>query len=279
MRIPLDYYRILGLPIQATNEQLRQAHRDRTLQLPRREYSDAAIAARKQLLDQAYDILSNLERRESYDANFLAKTYEAPGSSFASSDDIDELTLTSPSEESSLVDPHTPIIEVEDNQFIGALLVLQELGEYELVLKLGRTFLIGGNGSLKDGRYGDPSIAYSDIVLTVALACLELGREQWQQGQYENAAEALETGQQLLLREGLFAGVRGEIQSDLYRLRPYRVLELLASPETNVEDRQSGMELLEEMLQERGGIDGSENDQSGLTIDDFCASSSNYAAI
>jgi hypothetical protein len=42
VRIPLDYYRILGLPIQATAEQLSQAYRDRALQLPRREYSDAA---------------------------------------------------------------------------------------------------------------------------------------------------------------------------------------------------------------------------------------------
>ncbi|MEL6762276.1 MAG: J domain-containing protein, partial [Cyanobacteria bacterium J06607_6] len=47
MRIPLDHYRILGLPIQATTEQLKQAHRDRTLQLPRREYSEIAIESRK----------------------------------------------------------------------------------------------------------------------------------------------------------------------------------------------------------------------------------------
>ena len=63
MRIPLDYYRILGLPIQATAEQLQQAYRDRTLQLPRREYSEAAIAARKQLLEKAYAVLSTPKQR------------------------------------------------------------------------------------------------------------------------------------------------------------------------------------------------------------------------
>ncbi len=98
---------------------------------------------------------------------------------------------------------------------------------------------------------------------------MELGREQWQQGQYENAAEALETGQQLLLREGLFVNVRGEIQADLYRLRPYRILELLAAPEDYVSERRRGMKLLEEMLQERGGINGTQDDQSGLGVDDF----------
>lgn len=267
MRIPLDYYRILGLPIQATTEQLKQAHRDRTLQLPRREYSDAAIAARKQLLDKAYVLLANPEQRQLYDANFLAKTYELSSEpELATTGTV--VTPYTVSDDPDL-DPHAPSIEIEDQEFIGALLVLQELGEYELVLKLGRPFLSGGSASLKGGQYGDPAIVFSDIVLTVALACLELGREQWQQGQYENAAEALETGQQLLMREGLFVGVRGEIQSDLYKLRPYRVLELLAAPEDRVADRQQGIQLLQDILNDRGGIDGAADDQSGLNIDDF----------
>lgn len=270
MRIPLDYYRILGLPIQATSEQLRQAHRDRTLQLPRREYSEAAISARKKLLDQAYAALSDPTQRQQYDASFLAKTYDLPSASSNVEAPGFRVAGSVPlSENGTLIDPHTPSIEIDEDQFIGALLILQELGEYELVLKLGRPFLTGGSASLRDGHYGDPNIVFSDIVLTVALACLELGREQWQQGQYENAAEALETGRQLLLREGLFVGVRGEIQSDLYRLRPYRILELLAASEDQVEERQRGMDLLEEMLNERQGIDGTESDQSGLNVDDF----------
>lgn len=247
MRIPLDYYRILGLPIQATADQLKQAHRDRTLQLPRREYSEAAIATRKHLIDEAFAVLSDPEQRQDYDDQFLATAYET-----------DELT-----------DEQALTIEIDDRQLIGALLILQELGEYELVLKLGRPYLSSGTANLQDGRFGDPKLVLSDIVLTVALSCLELGREQWQQGQYENAAEALETGQELLLREGLFASVRGEIQSDLFKLRPYRILELLALPDANAEERQRGLLLLREMLRERNGIDGTGNDQSGLNIDDF----------
>ncbi len=264
MRIPLDYYRILGLPIQATAEQLRQAHRDRTLQLPRREYSDAAIASRKKLLDEAFAVLSNLEQRQTYDTSFLAKTYDLEPETSGTGERSLGQTL---SENGS--DPHTPSIEIQDEQFVGALLVLQDLGEYELVLRLGRPFLTGGSASLKQGQFGDPSIIFSDIVLTVALACMELGREQWQQRQYENASEALETGQQLLLREGLFAEVRGEVQADLYKLRPYRVLELLALPEDQTTQRYQGMQLLQDMLQERDGIDGAGDDQSGLNIDDF----------
>jgi hypothetical protein len=266
VRIPLDYYRILGLPIQATAEQLQQAHRDRALQLPRREYSEAAIAARKQLLDEAFAVLSNPEQRQDYDASFLAKSYDLEAGRADSTDENIRGTAIAPD---STADPYTPSIEIQDGQLVGALLILLELGEYELVLKLGRPYLTSGSVPLKNGRFGEPDIVLADIVLTVAFACLELGREQWQQGQYENAAESLETGQELLLREGIFASVRGEMQSDLFKLRPYRILELLALPEHHETERRQGLKLLRDMLQDRGGIDGTGDDQSGLNIDDF----------
>ena len=43
MQIPLDYYRILGIPMAASDEQLAQAYDDRIVGLPRREYSSPAI--------------------------------------------------------------------------------------------------------------------------------------------------------------------------------------------------------------------------------------------
>ncbi len=267
MRIPLDYYRILGLPIQATPEQLKQAHRDRTLQLPRREYSDVAIEARKQLIDEAYSVLSDFDQRQAYDMGFLAKTYE-PESELKTPNfgnrPNQATTLLEPA-----IDSHTPSIEIEDRQFVGALLLLNELGEYELVVKLCQPYLNNGSIGLKDGRFGDPELILPDVVLTVALAYLELGREQWQQGQYENAAGSLEVGQNLLLRESLFASLRGEMQGDLYKLRPYRILELLQLPLDKTAERRKGLQLLREMLHERGGIDGHGDDQSGLGVEDF----------
>ena len=288
MLIPLDYYRILGLPIQATAEQLQQAHRDRTLQLPRREYSQVAIAARKQLFDEAYAVLSNPEQRLAYDASFLAKTYDTENDSglgakhlwekIAADQKPNHATVLQEAEDnlnSDLwapdlsPDPQTPSIDIEPQQFGGALLILQELGEYELVLKLTRPYLSNGSPKIRAGIFGDPQLVRPDLVLTTALAYLELGREQWQQGQHENATLSLEAGQDLLLRESLFPSVRGEMQADLYKLRPYRILELLALPPEKVADRHRGLHFLREMLQERGGIDGSGDDQSGLGVEDF----------
>ncbi|NEQ30141.1 MAG: DUF4101 domain-containing protein [Leptolyngbya sp. SIO4C5] len=277
MRIPLDYYRILGLPIQATEEQLKQAHRDRTLQLPRREYSARAIEARKQLIDEAYSVLSDPEQRQSYDTHFLSKSYalevsaadpEVAQASDEVSVDLGEEALRSLASESAS-DAYTPTVEINDAQFLGALLILLELGEYELVIRLGRPYLSSGSSSLADERFGEPKTALADIVLSLSLACLELGREQWQQRQYESAAESLETGNELLLREELYPAIRNEIQSELYKLRPYRILELVALPLNHNRERRQGIQLLKAMLQDRGGIDGTEDDLSGLTIDDF----------
>lgn len=266
MRIPLDYYRILGLPIQANAQQLSQAYRDRALQLPRREYSEAAITSRKQLFDEAYAVLSDPEKREVYDESFLTTTYEQA----AERQTLPRSATANQATEGVTTEPHTPSIEIKDEQFVGALLILQELGEYELVLKLGQPLLSSRDSiGLDKGRWGDPQLVRPDIVLTIALSCLELGREQWQQGQYENAANSLSKGQELLLQESVFPAARGEIQADLYKLRPYRILELLALPEENIAQRQKGLQLLQEMLEERGGIDGNGDDQSGLSIDDF----------
>jgi ARC6-like, IMS domain/DnaJ domain len=264
VRIPLDYYRILGLPIQASTEQLQQAHRDRVLQLPRREYSELAIEARKQLLDEAYAILGDPAQRSAYDGSFLTKTY-AP--------DSPQVSESPPSatpasvEYTNYLEP--PSIEIQESEFVGALLILQELGEYELVLKLGRAYLGNSSTDIENGKFGEAKIARGDLALTVALACLELGREQWQQRRYEDAAETLSQGQELLLREGMFANVRGELQADIYKLRPYRILELLALPLEETGERRKGLLLLQEMLTERGGMDGTGDDQSGLNTDNF----------
>lgn len=275
MHVPLDYYRILGLPIQATADQLQQAHRDRGVQLPRREFSAVAIAARKQLIDDAYQILSNPAARRDYDSRFLANAYAeatpdiGPPAGLEVRPDLGEAALRSLATGPGAGEMPGNAIAIESELFAGALLILLELGEYEQVIHLGRPYLSSGTGNLSDGQFGDPALVQGDVVLTLALACLELGREQWHQRQYETAAESLETGHELLAKENRFPALRAEIQAELYKLRPYRILELLARPLDQTRERRQGLKLLKSMLEDRGGIEGTEDDLSGLVIDDF----------
>ena len=260
MLIPLDYYRILGLPIQATTPQLQQAYRQRSDQLPRPEYSQTAVATRQQLIDEAYTRLSQGASRQAYDETFLA----GGGNTAPPLLDAQGRRRAKPSTDRA----ETPMLDLDDRQFVGSLLLLQELGEYELVLELGYPHL-SNPGAIEAGRFGEAQLALADILLTVVLAYLELGREQWHQGQAEPAATSLKIAQELLLHHGLFASLRGEIQADLYKLRPYRVLELLAHPDENSVQHRQGLQLLRSMLKEREGIDGQGEDRSGLSVEDF----------
>jgi hypothetical protein len=248
VRVPLDCYRILGLTHLSGLDKVHQAHRDRLLSMPRREYSDAAIASRKRIIDKAYETLTDRDR--------LSPTNVSTANADEVSDaDSDRPVLTLP-----------PQIEADEKDFAGLLLILYELGESEKVLSLAKPYYDPEEAEYQSARISphDP-----DLLLSVSLSYLDLGREYWKQGQYEGAASSLESAQEILLREGLFLSIRSEIQADLFRLRPYRILELLASPDNHTNEHRKGLSLLQEMLDARRGIDGSGNDYSSLGIDDF----------
>ena len=249
MRVPLDCYRILGLTHLSGLDKIHQAHRDRLLSMPRREYSDAAIASRKRIIDHAYETLVERDQQ-------LKNPIEAD---LDGAEPLSQDLLTA----SNLMPPQ---IEVDEKDFVGLLLILYELGESEKVLSLAKPYYDPDEAEYQSARVSpyDP-----DLLLSVSLSYLDLGREYWKQGQYEFAANSLESAQEMLLREGLFLSIRSEIQADLFRLRPYRILELLSTPDNHANDHRKGMALLQEMLDARRGIDGSGNDYSSLGIDDF----------
>ena len=275
MRIPLDYYRILGIPLQVTEEQISQAYQDRLVQFPRREYSEVAIASRNELLDQAYRVLSDIEQRAEYNQKWWGSPEnQIPEESefilSEETEDQEKINLSPLSIENDGVDPQSPWIEISEPQLIGALLIFQELGEYEL---------IGQYGELALRNCDNPdlfSASRQDLVLTIALANLELSREQWQNQTYEKASFFGVKALAWLQEENLHPTIQQEIRNELYRLRPYRILEKLTLSQADnsdavgtLRDRDQGLQLLKEMIQDRRGIEGRGNDRSGLGTDDF----------
>ncbi|MEL6493582.1 MAG: IMS domain-containing protein [Cyanobacteria bacterium J06623_7] len=279
MRIPLDYYRILSVPVKATTAQLEQAYSDRQLQLPRREYSEQAIAARQQLIQYSYQVLSDSAQRASYDAQFLSNMQPVVASEAPESEgELAETGTELPEIEAELPEANNlsgqplanPTIDISAQQIVGALLILHELGEYETVLSIG---IDDFNQREAEQEALEEAVTLDttqeDLVLVVTLAYMELGREQWHRREYENAALSGQLGINLLQQKSLFPHIQQELEQDLAKLRPYRVLELISQNPTGSTPRGQGFKLLQSMLLQRQGIEGKGEDRSGLNFDQF----------
>ena len=283
MRIPLDYYQILSVPIKAAEQQLEQAYKDRLQQQPRREFNEYAIEARQALIKKAYQVLSDPQARANYDAQFLVnmqpvepleipEVSEDSQKAEAIEDDITEVA-----EEKIVADTApdsataNPTIDIPTSQLVGALLVMQELGEYELVLTQGIDFYNSQEFSqFQQKNAEEVNVATQEnVILVLALAYMELGREQWHRREYEAAAVSSQLGVDILNQENLFPQVKQELELDLYKLRPYRVLELISQNQPNSAPRARGFQLLRDMLVQREGIEGKGEDRSGLSFDQF----------
>ena len=155
-----------------------------------------------------------------------------------------------------------PITNLWEHQFL-----LLEQGEYERVVQFGESYLQRPIDLSRPPTA--EAVSEADVILTVALGYMGLGRERWQQKQVEQAAQDLQAGLDFLESEQLFPNIQAEIRTDLFKLRPYRILELLALPESEQTQREQGMKLLKDMLDQRGGIDGTADDFSGLDVDNF----------
>ncbi len=301
MRISLDYYRILTIPIKASKKQIDRAYKDRIQQKPRREYSRIAIEARKSLLRQAYDVLSDESKRAEYDGKFLTKSKQTPSSLAKANRDQSSQGTEATALESS---PICPTIEIPLKLVVGALIILYELAEYEQVIRLGNYYL-NNSGYINENEVeaGEDSSHHAssisdlpstvqwqsnlhsasqdhnltsydinpreDIILAITLSYLELGREKWRIQEYETAAYSAQMGLNLLKQEQIFYMLQEELETDLYKLRPYRILDLLANSPANSPQRVKGLKLLKEMLQQRQGIEGKGEDYSGLKFDKF----------
>ncbi len=270
MRIPLDYYRILSVPVKATAAQLEQAYGDRLLQQPRREYSKSAIEARQELIEYSYQVLSEPDQRAVYDVQFLINMQ--PLATTASSEEAELATaLEVPErEEETTIPLANPTIEIPSGQIVGALIILHELGEYEMVLKLGIDYF--NSRELEQPSAPEEvslDTTQEDIILVLALAYLELGREQWHRREYEDAAMSAQLGIDLLQQQSLLPHIQEELERDLSKLRPYRILELISQNPVQSTSRAQGFQLLKSMLFQRQGIEGKGRDRSGLNFDQF----------
>ncbi|MFN4866281.1 MAG: molecular chaperone DnaJ, partial [Cyanobium sp.] len=224
MELPIDHFRLLGVSPTTDVQTVLRTLQQRLDRIPDQGFTLDTLEVRNTLLRQSADLLSDPERRSAYES---------------------QLTALSQSGQ-----PLQAGLELGSNQELGGLLLLHEAGQHLEVFELVHRALQPPQApALGSGRE-------ADLCLLAALSCLAGAEDLRRNRRFESAALLLGQGQQLLQRMGQQPQQRQAISEALLALRPFRVLDLLSRDLGAVQARSEGLRLLEELVDERGGLEG-----------------------
>ena len=239
VELPIDHFRLLGVSPSAEAETMLRTLQLRIDRPPSQGFTQEALQQRSELLRLSSDLLTDPERRAEYEAALLELGREHPG-------EIAGLELSSSRE-------------------VAGLMLLWEASSPHEAFQLARQALQPPQApALGSNRE-------ADLALLAALACRDASRQDQESRRYESAAGLLTDGLQLLQRVGKLPDQRQEIEQDLLQLTPYRILDLLSRDLAEEVSRQQGLQLLDELVNERGGLEGTtlNNDSHSLSQGEF----------
>ncbi|MGB5136131.1 MAG: ARC6/PARC6 family protein [Prochlorococcaceae cyanobacterium] len=182
------------------------------------------LRAREELLHNSADLLSDPHRRAHYESELTALSDEGESLQAA--------------------------LDVPASKEVAGLLLLLEAGlPLDCFERTSRALQPPQAPALGSGRE-------ADLSLLAGLACLQGARDLRGERRYEAAAQLLSQGLQLLQRTGQQLELRQQLADERRVLRPYRILDLLSRDLGAAQERSEGLTLLEDLVQERGGLDG-----------------------
>ena len=229
MDLPIDHFRLLGVPPSADAQGVLRTLQSRLDRLPNGGFTPETMQARAELLRASADLLSDSDRRAAYEA---------------------ELTGLADTDASL-----QPALEIATARQVGGLLLLMEGGQPLEAFELAsRSLQPPQSPTLGSGRE-------ADLLLLAGLACVAAASELEEQRRFEASARTLQQGLQLLQRVGRQPDLRETMHAQLEHLTPYRVLDLLSRDLVAGVERQEGLELLEQLVQRRGGLEGDADGQ------------------
>ncbi|CAA7041702.1 unnamed protein product [Microthlaspi erraticum] len=233
--IPIDFYQVLGAQTHFLTDGIRRAFEAKVSKPPQFGFSDDALISRRQILQAACETLSNPRFRREYNESLL---------------DDEEATV---------------ITDVPWEKVPGALCVLQEAGETEIVLRVGEALL----------KERLPKSFKQDVVLVMALAFVDISRDAMalDPPDFITGYEFVEEALKLLQEEGassLAPDLRAQIDETLEEITPRYVLELLGLPlgDEYAGKRKDGLSGVRNILWSVGG-GGASAVVGGLTREKF----------
>jgi len=227
VELPLDHFRLLGVSPVATEELVLRTLSQRLDRPPEGGFTTDALECRADLLRSSADLLCDSERREEYECLLTELNAESPD------------TL--------------PALEVPSSQEVGGLILLMEAGQPAEAFEGARQALQPPQApALGSNRE-------ADLSLLAAISAQKAGQERCRDRRFESAAQILQNGIQLLQRMGQQQEQRVRLESDLNALLPYRILDLISRDLAESGSREFGRDLLNELVQRRGGLDGDQD--------------------
>ena len=223
--LPIDHFRLLGVSPTAEPEAVLRTLQLRLDRCPDQGFTHEALNQRAELLRLSADLLTDPERRGQYEATLLELGQVHPGD--------------------------TTGLELSSNLEVAGLMLLWEAHAPHEAFQLARQALQPPQApALGSGRE-------SDLGLLAALAARDAAEQDQEQRRYESAANLLQEGMQLLQRMGKLPEQRQVLETDLSRLRPFRILDLLSRDLAEQSARHEGLTMLETFISDRGGLEGS----------------------
>ncbi len=221
--LPIDHFRLLGVSPASDAQTVLRTLDQRLDRVPDQGFTTETLQARARLLHESADLLSDGERRRTYEAELTALA-GGPNA--------------------------VPALDVPGSLEVAGLLLLLEAGQaqeaFELACRALQPPQAPALGSSRE----------ADLSLLAGLACRAAAEESRSRRHFEAAARQLQQGLQLLQRMGQLPDLRQRLVRDLDALSPFLVLDLLSRELTAVEKRGEGLELLEQLVQRRGGLEG-----------------------
>ncbi|WCJ35146.1 Protein ACCUMULATION AND REPLICATION OF CHLOROPLASTS 6 chloroplastic [Euphorbia peplus] len=235
LSIPLHFYQVLGAETHFLGDGIKRAYESRVSKPPQYGFSQDALVSRRQILQAACETLADAQSRREYNQGLV--------------DDEEDTVIT----------------DIPWDKVPGALCVLQEAGETEVVLQIGESLL----------RERLPKSFKQDVVLAMALAYVDISRDAmaFSPPDFVSGCEMLERALKLLQEEGasnLALDLQAQIDETLEEIAPQCVLELLALPlgDEYRTKREEGLRGVRNILWTVGG-GGAAAIAGGFTREDF----------
>ena len=217
MELPLDHFRLIGVSPSARSEEILRAFQLRLDKTPNEGFTYEVLTQRAELLRLTADLLTDPEGRREYE-NLLLN-----GSSG---------------------------LDFSTNRQVAGLILLWEAGSPKEAFKITRKALqppqTPALGSSRE----------ADLTLLAALTARDSAIQEQEIRSFSSAADFLQEGITILQRMGKLGDLRKELEEDLAALLPYRILDLLSRDLNDQDSHQKGLNMLENLLIKRGGLEG-----------------------